>query len=56
MASGRERSMSIFTLLHLVFHKPVEDGRKDKKKKRGEGGGNISQRFFIHMLCKPELF
>ncbi len=37
MACGRERSVSIFTLLHLAFRrrKPVEDGIKGEKKKKG---------------------
>lgn len=48
MASGRERSVSIFTLLHLVFHrrKPVEDGIKGKKK---TGKKNILV-FYSHVL------
>lgn len=50
MASGRERSESIYTLLHLAFHrcKPVE------RKKRGKdgGGGGLSRRLFLcsHVL------
>lgn len=52
MASGRERSVSIYTLLHLVFHrrKPVEAGIKGKKKKKEEDwkGGNITQHSFLY--------
>lgn len=55
MASGRERSVSIFTLLHLAFHrrKPIEDGIKGKKK---TGGGEHIPTFFLFTFCKPELF
>lgn len=52
MASGRERSVSIYTLLHLVFHrrKPVEAGIKDKKRRRRlEGGGHYPTFIFVFM-------
>lgn len=44
MASGRERSESIYTLLHLAFHrcKPVERGKKKKR-----GGSGLSHCLFL---------
>lgn len=58
MACGRERSVSIFTLLHLVFHrhKPVEDGIKGNKENGGEKHIPKKHFIFIHVFCKPELF
>lgn len=46
MASGRERSESIYTLLHLAFHrcKPVERGKKKK------GGGEM-RGVVYHTVC-----
>lgn len=49
MASGRERSESIYTLLLLAFHrcKPVE-----RRKKKEMGGCGLSHRLFLcsHVL------
>lgn len=60
MARGRERSVSIFTLLHLVFHrcKQAEDGIKEEEEKEDTmGGKNIPKDYFlIPVFCKPELF
>lgn len=55
MASGCERSESIYTLLHLDLHrcKPVE-----RKKGGGEMGGVVYPTvcFCVHMFFMPELF
>lgn len=61
MASGRERSVSIYTLLHLVFHvsqlkqeKRVE--KKRRKKKTGKRGTYPDIHFCIHVFFTPEPF
>lgn len=43
MASGRERSESIFTLFHLVFHRcePVEYGIKEKEDRSEKAYPNV---------------
>lgn len=48
MSSGREWSVSIYTLLHLGFHrhKPSEEGIKGKEKEYARG---------IHMFFMPKV-
>lgn len=43
MSSGREWSVSIYTLLHLGFHrhKPSEEGIKGKEKEYARGDSHV---------------
>lgn len=54
MASGRERSMSIYTFLHLVFQRrqPVENGTKEKITEREEKDiPTLKSHMLVCLLC-----